>query len=149
VREHYRFLLRSARALTGSRAVAEDVVQDCYASAWKNRGQLRRSELARAWLLQIIAPQRVAPSLPGSPQLMRPCNIEGHLVYRLTTFFEKGSMVTVIAFARTVALYECSGWWGNVHWHVVTLREGKPLVMLAQQEKVPVVARASFAKPLA
>ena len=28
VRDHYRFLLRSAWALTGSRAIAEDVVQD-------------------------------------------------------------------------------------------------------------------------
>ena len=38
VREHYRFLLRSAWALTGSRAIAEDVVQDCFANAWKHRG---------------------------------------------------------------------------------------------------------------
>ena len=48
VREHYRFLLRSAWALTGSRAVAEDVVQDCFTSAWKHRAQLRQHELARA-----------------------------------------------------------------------------------------------------
>ena len=33
VREHYRFLLRSAWGLTGSRAIAEDVVQDCFMSA--------------------------------------------------------------------------------------------------------------------
>ena len=37
VREHYRFLMRSAWALTGSQAVAEDVVQDCFISAWKYR----------------------------------------------------------------------------------------------------------------
>lgn len=54
VREHYRFLLRSAWALTGSRAVAEDVVQDCFTSAWKNRDQLRQPEMARAWLFQIM-----------------------------------------------------------------------------------------------
>ena len=54
VREHYRFLLRSAWALTGSRAVAEDVVQDCFTSAWKHRGQLRQHELARAWLFRIM-----------------------------------------------------------------------------------------------
>ena len=54
VREHYRFLLRSAWALTGSRAVAEDVVQDCFANAWKHRSQLRQPELARAWLFQIM-----------------------------------------------------------------------------------------------
>ncbi|WP_298209595.1 RNA polymerase sigma factor [Acidovorax sp.] len=54
VREHYRFLLRSAWALTGSRAQAEDVVQDCFTSAWKNRKQLRDPALARAWLFQIM-----------------------------------------------------------------------------------------------
>ncbi len=54
VREHYRFLLRSAWALTGSRAVAEDVVQDCFASAWKHRAQLKQASLARAWLFQIM-----------------------------------------------------------------------------------------------
>ena len=54
VREHYRFLLRSAWALTGSRAVAEDVVQDCFTSAWKHRAQLRQPELARAWLFCIM-----------------------------------------------------------------------------------------------
>ncbi len=54
VREHYRVLLRSAWALTGSRAVAEDVVQDSFANAWKHRDQLRQPELARAWLFQIM-----------------------------------------------------------------------------------------------
>ena len=66
VREHYRFLLRSAWALTGSRAVAEDVVQDCYANAWKHRSQLRQPELARAWLFQIMrrgALRQLAPGL--------------------------------------------------------------------------------------
>lgn len=71
VREHYRFLLRSAWALTGSRAVAEDVVQDCYASAWKHRGQLRQPELARAWLFQIMRRSALRqltpePTLPDS-----------------------------------------------------------------------------------
>jgi RNA polymerase sigma factor (sigma-70 family) len=54
VREHYRFLLRSAWALTGSRAIAEDVVQDCFANAWKHRAQLQKGESARAWLFQIM-----------------------------------------------------------------------------------------------
>lgn len=54
VQAHYRFLMRSAWALTGSRAVAEDVVQDCFASAWKHHSQLRQSEPARAWLFQIM-----------------------------------------------------------------------------------------------
>jgi RNA polymerase sigma factor (sigma-70 family) len=54
VHDHYRFLFRSAWALTGSRAVAEDVVQDCFANAWKHRDQLRESAMARAWLFQIM-----------------------------------------------------------------------------------------------
>ena len=54
VREHYRFLLRSAWALMGSRAVAEDVVQECFTSAWKHRKQLRDPSVARAWLFQIM-----------------------------------------------------------------------------------------------
>ncbi|OVZ65334.1 RNA polymerase subunit sigma-24 [Pigmentiphaga sp. NML080357] len=54
VREHYRFLLRSAWALTGSRAIAEDVVQDCFTSAWRFRDQLRDPAMARAWLFQIM-----------------------------------------------------------------------------------------------
>lgn len=86
VREHYRFLLRSAWALTGSRALAEDVVQDCFTSAWRHRDQLRDAGLARAWLFQImrrhalrhLAPQQAlvyddaqavgAPEAQTSPQ---------------------------------------------------------------------------------
>lgn len=66
VREHYRFLLRSAWALTGSRTIAEDVVQDCFANAWKHREQLRDAALARAWLFQIMrraAFRQAAPSM--------------------------------------------------------------------------------------
>lgn len=65
VREHYRFLLRSAWALTGSRALAEDVVQDCFTSAWRFRHQLREAAMARAWLFQIMrrhAFRHLAPS---------------------------------------------------------------------------------------
>jgi RNA polymerase sigma-70 factor (ECF subfamily) len=54
VRDHYRFLMRSAWALTGSRAVAEDVVQDCFTNAWKSRDQLRDATLVRPWLFQIM-----------------------------------------------------------------------------------------------
>jgi len=99
---------------------------------------------ARPLLKQLGLDQNKA--VPGSPQLMRPCDIDGHLVYHLTTFFEKGGMVTVFAFDRKVALSEGSGWWGNVHWQVVTSHEGKPLVMVAKQKKALAVAKASFAK---
>ncbi|CAB5680228.1 RNA polymerase sigma factor sigM [Delftia tsuruhatensis] len=75
VREHYRFLLRSAWALTGSRALAEDVVQDCFTSAWRFRHQLRDASMARAWLFQIMrrhAFRHLAPAVhlvPGDETL--------------------------------------------------------------------------------
>ena len=55
VREHYRFLLRSAWAMTGSRAIAEDVVQDCFANAWKHREQLRNAAWRMIWNSQARA----------------------------------------------------------------------------------------------
>jgi hypothetical protein len=84
--------------------------------------------------------------VPGFPQLMRPCDIDGHLVHHLTTFFEKGGMVTVFAFDKTVGLREGSGWWGNVHWKVITSRDGKPLVLVAQKKQALAVAQSQFGK---
>ncbi len=69
VREHYRFLLRSAWALTGSRAVAEDVVQDCFTNAWKHRNQLRDPALARAWLFQIMRRSALRQWIPATQSL--------------------------------------------------------------------------------
>lgn len=69
VRDHYRFLMRSAWALTGSRAVAEDVVQDCFTSAWKCRSQLREPELARAWLFRIMRRHALRHVAPGPQPL--------------------------------------------------------------------------------
>jgi hypothetical protein len=86
-------------------------------------------------------------TVPGFPQLMRICDIEDHLVYHLTTFFERGGMVTVFAFEQPVGLKEEGGWWGNVYWQVVTSREGKPLVLVSQQKKALAAARARFARP--
>ena len=65
VRDHYRFLLRSAWALTGSRAVAEDVVQDCFASAWKYKEQLRDPALVRPWLFRIMRRSAFRQFAPG------------------------------------------------------------------------------------
>lgn len=88
-------------------------------------------------------------AVPGYPQLMRPCDIEGHLAYHLTTFFEKGGMVTVFAFDEPVTLPEGSGWWGNVYWQVLRSHDGKPLVMVAQKKKALSVATAAFSQPVA
>lgn len=85
--------------------------------------------------------------VPGYPQLMRPCEIEGQLVYHLTTFFEKGGMVTVFAFDKPIALKESSGWWADVYWQVVTSKNGdKPLIMVAQKKRALTVAQTAFAK---
>jgi len=97
-------------------------------------------------LLEHLGLEKTKP-LPGYPQLMRPCDIEGHLVYHLTTFFEKGGMVTVFSFEEPVSLQEASGWWGNVYWQVITSREGKPLVLVAQNKKALAVAQAALGKP--
>lgn len=85
--------------------------------------------------------------VPGFPQLMRPCDIEGHLVYHLTTFFEKGGMVTVFAFDRPVRLKRDGGWWGNVYWKVVESRDGNPIILVTQRKKALAVATATFAGP--
>ena len=90
-----------------------------------------------------LGPQQL---VPGYPQLMRPCDIDGRLAYHLTTFFEKGGMVTVFAFDQPVALETGSGWWGNVYWQVIDSRAGKPLVLVAQKKKALAVAQASLGK---
>lgn len=82
--------------------------------------------------------------IPGYPQLMRPCDIDGHLVYHLTTFFEKSGMVTVFAFDQPVTLKDGNGWWGNVYWQVVRSRDNKPLVLVAQKKKALAVAQSTF-----
>lgn len=86
-------------------------------------------------------------TVPGYPQLMRPCDIDGHLVYHLTTFIERSGMVTVFAFDAPVQMKEDVGWWGNVYWQVVRSHEGKPLVLIAQKKTALVAAQAAFAKP--
>ena len=67
VSEHYRFLMRSAWALTGSRIVAEEVVQDCFELAWRHMHQLRDRTLARAWLFRILRREALRNiALPGN-----------------------------------------------------------------------------------
>jgi hypothetical protein len=86
-------------------------------------------------------------AVPGAAQLLRPCDIDGRLVYHLTTFFDKGGMVTVFAFDQPAALSEGSGWWGNAYWQVVTSRDGKPLVLVAESRAVLARAQAQFGRP--
>lgn len=88
-----------------------------------------------------------ATAVPGYPQLMRPCEIEGQLVYHLTTFFEKGGIVTVFAFDKPMVLQDDSGWWADVYWQVITSKKGdQPLILVAQKKKALTVAQKAFAK---
>ena len=86
-------------------------------------------------------------TVPGYPQLMRPCEIDGKLAYHLTTFFEKGGLVTVFGFDKPISLPEGSGWWNDVYWQVVTSRDGQPIIMVSEKKKALTVAQAVFAKP--
>jgi hypothetical protein len=87
-------------------------------------------------------------AMPGYPQLMRPCEIDGQIAYHLTTFLEKGGMVTVFALDHPPALKETSGWWANVYWQVVhSKKDGKPLILVAQQKKALLLAQSAFGKP--
>jgi hypothetical protein len=88
--------------------------------------------------------QGAGVAIPGFPQLLRPCEIEGLLAWHLTTFFEKGGMVTVFAFERPVALADGGGWWDRVHWRVVRARDARPLVLVAQKERALAVAEAAL-----
>ena len=98
---------------------------------------------------QLLAHLGLSPQqpVPGYPQLMRPCDIDGRLAYHLTTFIEKGGMVTVFAFDQPVALKADSGWWNDVYWQVIDSRQGKPLVLVAQKKKALVMANHHFGKP--
>jgi RNA polymerase sigma factor (sigma-70 family) len=72
VRDHYRFLMRSAWALTGSRATAEEVVQDCFELAWRHMHQLRDRSLARPWLFQILRREAFRHLTPASAGRLEP-----------------------------------------------------------------------------
>ncbi len=94
---------------------------------------------------QLLARIGIAgPALPGYPQLMRPCDIAGQLAYHLTTFIEKGGMVTVFAFDRPVALGDGSGWWDRAYWQVGHARHGRPLVLVAQRKKALAAGAAAL-----
>jgi len=72
VRDHYRFLFRSAWALTGSRAIAEEVVQDCFELAWRHMDQLRDRALARPWLFRILRREALRNLAPATDPSLEP-----------------------------------------------------------------------------
>ena len=148
-----RAVQRSLAALlltaTGSAAVLAmrppALVRDAIEHEYHER-TLRGRFMETAPLLQHLG---LAPdqALPGHPQLLRPCEIDGRLAYHLTTFFDKGGMVTVFAFDAPAPLEQGSGWWGNAHWQVVTGRTGQPLVLVAQKKQALAVAERELAQP--
>jgi hypothetical protein len=99
----------------------------------------------RVLLRQLGLPEDAA--IPGAPQLMRPCKINGHRAYHFTTYFERGGIATVFAFEEPVTLTPASGWWDNVHWRVILSREGHPLLLVAQQKDAVTVAGSSLVEP--
>lgn len=107
---------------------------------------LRGSFMEASTLLTHLGLEKTRP-VPGYPQLMRPCDIEGKLAYHLTTFFEKGGIVTVFAFDQPVGLKESQGWWNDVHWQVVTGHDGRPLILVSEKKKALVVAHRVFSRP--
>ncbi len=107
---------------------------------------LRGSFMEAPTLLAHLGLEQNRP-VPGYPQLMRPCDIDGLVAYHLTTFFEKGGLVTVFAFDQPVSLREDSGWWRDVYWQVVTGRDGRPLVLVSEKKKALQVAQAVFSRP--
>ncbi|KRH99335.1 hypothetical protein [Curvibacter sp. PAE-UM] len=107
---------------------------------------LRGSFMESSTLLAQLGLEKNKP-VPGYPQLMRPCDIDGKLAYHLTTFFEKGGIVTVFAFDQPVSLKEGQGWWNDVYWQVVTGRDGRPLILVSEKKKALTVAYRVFSQP--
>lgn len=54
VRRHTPALYAGALRVTGSAALAEDVVQDAWLSAWLHLGQFRGHSAVRTWLVRIV-----------------------------------------------------------------------------------------------
>jgi RNA polymerase sigma factor (sigma-70 family) len=79
VRDHYRFLFRSAWALTGNRAIAEEVVQDCFELAWRHMDQLRDRTLARPWLFRILRREALRNLVPSADPGLEPYDEEQDL----------------------------------------------------------------------
>lgn len=122
-----------------------ELVRDAIEHEYYER-TLRGNFIDPSTILTQLGLEKTRP-MPGYPQLMRPCEIDGKLAYHLTTFFEKGGLVTVFAFDQPVTLKEDSGWWNDVYWQIVTGRDGRPLVMVSEKKRALTVAHAVFAKP--
>ena len=81
---------------------------------------------------------RADAALPGLMQLQRPCDIDGHNAYHVTTFLEKGGgMVTILAFQETMPkeLAGKQGNWMGRHWRFAQGMPGKTVLLLADNAR--------------
>lgn len=67
-------LYRTALWLSGDAALAEDLLQETYARAWRGLGQLRDPAAARAWLFSIL--RREFLRLRGDARLRHTVNLD-------------------------------------------------------------------------
>jgi hypothetical protein len=110
---------------------------------------------ARSGVRRLIAALLVGSSAATAVFAMRPPELvraaiehDGTRAYHLTTFFEKGGIVTVLAFEQPQRLSDGQGWWDNMHWKVVHSREGRPLVLVAQKKQALAVASKALGPPV-
>lgn len=81
---------------------------------------------------------RADAMLPGLMQLQRPCDIDGHNAFHITTFLEKGGgMVTILAFQETMPmdLAGKQGNWMGRYWRFAQGMPGKTVLLLADNAR--------------
>ncbi len=81
---------------------------------------------------------REGATLPGLMQLQRPCDIDGHVAYHVTTFLEKGGgMVTILAFEEPLPNVTAAkqGSWMGRHWRFAQGIPGKTILLLADNAR--------------
>ena len=81
---------------------------------------------------------RAGAALPGLMQLQRPCDIDGHNAYHVTTFLDKGGgMVTILAFEEAMPgeLAGRQGSWMGRYWRFAQGIPGKTVLLLADNAK--------------
>lgn len=75
--------------------------------------------------------------LPGLLQLQRPCDIDGHMAYHVTTFLEKGGgIVTILAFDRPLAEPPSGrGQWLGRYWRFAEIVPGRTILLLGDNAR--------------
>lgn len=66
----YRAAFRTAFGILGDRGLADDVVQDAYVSAYRDRDRFRGDAPARAWLLRIVVNRAISSVRGPRPKVV-------------------------------------------------------------------------------